>query len=113
MRQFEQSPLERFVAEQAALQTLPAMRFDTSYRDLRQVAWDGYIEVRGNRYSVPEAYCGQGVSLRINLDGGLRVYDKHDTLIAEHRLQNILMAGKPHRPTTSHCGSRWVCNSAI
>jgi hypothetical protein len=26
------------------LQALPAMRFDTAYRERRVVAWDGYIE---------------------------------------------------------------------
>jgi len=87
LRQFDQSPAARFIDEKATLQALPVMRFDTSYRDLRQVGWDGYIEVRGNRYSVPESYCGQGVSLRISLDDTLRVYDKHDALIAEHRLR--------------------------
>jgi transposase len=44
---------ERFAREQPALGALPAQRYDTSYRELRQVAWDAYIEVRGNRYSVP------------------------------------------------------------
>lgn len=87
LRQFEQSPAERFVNEREALQPLPIIDFDTSYRDLRQVGWDGYIEVRGNRYSVPEGHCGQGVIIRIGLDETLRVYDSRDQLIAEHRLQ--------------------------
>ncbi len=88
LRQFEQSPAQRFTDERDALQPLPATDFDTSYRDLRQVGWDGYIEVRGNRYSVPEGYCGQGVSIRIGLDGTLRVYDRRDQPIAEHPLQS-------------------------
>ncbi|WP_424153983.1 Mu transposase domain-containing protein [Shigella sonnei] len=27
------------------------------------MSWDSYIEVGGNRYSVPEALCGQPVSI--------------------------------------------------
>src|SRR5216683_435779 len=37
---------ERFLREWPHLQALPAMRFDTAYRERRVVAWDGYIEVR-------------------------------------------------------------------
>lgn len=44
--------------------------FDTSYFDIRHVSWDGYIEVGGNRYSVPESLCGHPVSIRISLDDG-------------------------------------------
>lgn len=77
---------ERFARERPALMALPAVRFDTSYRDVRQVAWDGYIEVRGNRYAVPAALCGQSVAIRIGLDDRLRVFDGDDALVAEHRL---------------------------
>ncbi|WP_459609662.1 IS21 family transposase [Dickeya oryzae] len=85
LRQFDQTPAARFIQEQPHLQALPAGDFDTSYHDIRQVAWDGYIEVRGNRYSVPENWCGRPVSIRISLDDGLRVYGD-DVLIATHRL---------------------------
>ena len=44
---------ERFEREKPYLQPLPKVRYDTSYLEYRQAAWDGYIEVRGNRYSVP------------------------------------------------------------
>src|SRR5690606_2716876 len=81
---FDQSPASRFAQEGPALQGLPPADFDTSYYDLRKVGWDGYIDVRGNRYSVPAAYCGQGVSIRIGLDDQLRVYDQGDALIACH-----------------------------
>lgn len=47
------------------LQSLPDTDFDTSYLDIRHVSWDSYIEVGGNRYSVPENLCGQPVSIRI------------------------------------------------
>lgn len=83
-----QSPAERFEQERAALQGLPPTDFDTSYCDLRKVAWDGYIDVRGNRYSVPGELCGQAVSLRISLDGELRVFDMNSTVVARHRLSS-------------------------
>ena len=72
------------------LQPLPDTDFDTSYFDIRHVAWDGYIEVRGNRYSVPEAWCGQPVSIRITLDDELRIYG-HEQLVASH----LLSSGAP------------------
>ena len=51
---------ERFEREKPELRPLPNVRYDTSYLELRQVAWDGYIDVRGNRYSVPASWSGSG-----------------------------------------------------
>lgn len=87
LRQFRQTPATRFEEEKRHLQALPATDFDTSYFDIRHVAWDGYIEVRGNRYSVPEAWCGRPVSIRITLDDELRIYG-NEQLVATHRLNN-------------------------
>jgi len=47
---------------------------------------DSYIDVRGNRYSVPGELVGQTVLVRIGLDDLLRVYH-HDLLVASHTLQ--------------------------
>jgi len=44
---------ERFAREAPALRPLPARRYDTAYWERRKVGWDAYVEVRGNRYSVP------------------------------------------------------------
>jgi len=66
--------LERFERERPLLGPLPAQRYDTSYRETRIVAWDSYIDVNGNRYSVPDELVGQVVVVRISLDGLLRVY---------------------------------------
>jgi hypothetical protein len=77
---------ERFAREQLQLQRLPVARYDTSYWELRQVSWDAYIEVRGNRYSVPEALAGRRVSIRISLDGVVTVSDA-DQRVAQHRLR--------------------------
>ncbi|MFY9367092.1 MAG: IS21 family transposase [Desulfomonilia bacterium] len=78
---------ERFDRESPALMALPAARFDTSYRERRLVHWDGYINVRGNRYSVPADLCGKDVLVRISLDGRLSVY-ADDIRVAEHVLRS-------------------------
>jgi len=80
---------ERFAREAAALKALPAVRFDTSYRERRFVAWDGYVDVRGNRYSVPDELRGQAVTVRIRLDDVVDVYDAGDHQVAEHRLRPV------------------------
>lgn len=80
---------ERFDKERAHLSALPACPYDTSYRQMRHVSWDGYIDVRGNRYSVPGHLCGQTVSVRIGLDESLRVTDTTDTVVAQHRLRPV------------------------
>lgn len=76
----------RFEREVPHLQPLPQRRYDTAYRQTRLVSWDGYVEVRGNRYSVPGAFCGERVVVRIGLDNSLSVYAA-EQLIASHRLQ--------------------------
>lgn len=78
---------ERFRQEASLLGGLPQLRFDTAYRERRQVAWDGYIEVRGNRYSVPSQWAGQVVEVRIGLDGALNVYAGEQP-VACHQLQS-------------------------
>jgi transposase len=76
----------RFAREQPALGPLPRQRYDTAYHETRQVSWDAYIEVRGNRYSVPAALAGQPVAVRIGLDDSLQVY-AGEQLVASHTLQ--------------------------
>jgi transposase len=78
---------ERFAREAPHLAPLPATRYDPAYRDTRQVSWDAYVEVRGNRYSVPDALAGRVVAIRITLDGLLTVHDD-DRIVAEHRLRS-------------------------
>jgi transposase len=77
---------KRFEREQPKLKPLPKIRYDTSYFESRRVAADAYIEVRGNRYSVPAELVGQRVAVRIGLDGTLRVYQA-ETLVARHTLR--------------------------
>lgn len=78
---------ERFVREKPSLRTLPNLRYDTSYFEFRRVAWDSYIDVRGNRYSVPAELVGQRVAVRIGLEGTLRVYQA-ENLVATHWLRS-------------------------
>lgn len=76
----------RFEREAPTLQSLPTVRYDTSYLERRRVGWDAYIDVHGNRYSVPDRLAGSIVLVRIGLDGHLRVY-ADDQLVAQHHLQ--------------------------
>jgi len=77
----------RFERERPALHGLPSLRYDTSYLEMRRVSWDCYIDVRGNRYSVPDHLAGQQVQVRIGLDDQLRVYAA-DQLLASYPLQD-------------------------
>jgi len=79
---------ERFGREAPYLSPLPRVRYDTSYREQRQVSWDSYIDVRGNRYSVPDRLCGSVVIIRISLEGILSVYSG-ETKVAEYRLRAV------------------------
>jgi len=78
---------ERFEREKPCLQPLPEVRYDTSYLEFRQASWDCYIEVRGNRYSVPAEWAGQPLMVRIGLDDRLRVFHA-EQLVAQHSLQS-------------------------
>jgi hypothetical protein len=80
--------IERFARELPHLIPLPAVRFDTSYRERRFAHWDGYLDVRGNRYSIPHDLAGSMVVVHIGLDGALKVYSDEDRLVAEHRLRS-------------------------
>ncbi len=88
LRQFRQTPEQRFTQEQEHLHPLPGTDFD-----IRHVSWDGYIEVGGNRYSVPESLCGQSVSIRSSLDDELRIYS-NEQQVASHRLCSAASSGQ-------------------
>ena len=77
---------ERFERERPHLRPLPSVRYDTSYHERRVVSWDGYLDVRGNRYSVPDSHRGQAVTVRISLEGDLRILDG-ERLLARHLLR--------------------------
>jgi transposase len=79
---------ERFCREAPYLAPLPKVRYDTSYHETRLVAWDGFIDVRGNRYAVPDNLCGIEVTIHIDLDGLFSVYSG-GIKVAEHRLRPV------------------------
>jgi transposase len=79
---------KRFAREYPLLKSLPTHRYDTSYLEYRKAGWDGYIHVRGNRYSIPIALAGQTLCVRIGLDDEIRVY-QGEKLVARHRLRSI------------------------
>jgi hypothetical protein len=76
---------ERFAREAPALRPLSTARYDTAYREIRQVSWDAYIDVRGRRYSVPAQLAGRAVQIRLTLDGELAVYDG-EQLVVTHQV---------------------------
>ena len=94
---------ERFEREAPHLSCLPAVRYDTSYQEYRTVSWDSYIEVRGNRYSVPGSLCGTMVQIRLSLEGGLSVY-AGDQKVAEHQLRPV---GEGWVTVASHHEGLW------
>ncbi|HEY3117052.1 MAG TPA: hypothetical protein VGK54_09940 [Chloroflexota bacterium] len=65
---------------------MPPRRYDTAYWDVRQVGWDAYVEVRGNRYRVPAVLAGGSVRVRITLEGAVAVYEG-EQCVAQHVLQ--------------------------
>lgn len=100
---------ERFEREKAVLMALPQQRYDTSYRELRQAAWDGYIDVRGNHYSVPDSLRGQTVEIRLDLEGNLRIYDPKDRLLEKQPVAVHLLRPKQAgwSTVTEHHASLW------
>jgi hypothetical protein len=53
---------DRSAREQPYLGPLPARRYDMSSRETRHVSWGDYIDMRGNRYSVPGQLAGHTVA---------------------------------------------------
>lgn len=105
--------IERFARDEAdALQPLPRLRFDTAYRFQRIVAWDGYIDVAGNRYSVPDTYCGETVTCHQSLDGALTIFaiGGESPVIARHVLTDA-SAGWQHQP--EHHARLWREATAV
>lgn len=95
---------ERFAREAPTLRPLPSIRYDTAYREIRQVSWDAYIDVRGRRYSVPAQLAGRTVQIRLTLDGELAVYDG-ERLAATHHVSS----GEPGWVTVpEHHAALWA-----
>jgi transposase len=100
---------ERFAREAPTLRPLSATRYDTAYREVRQVSWDAYIDVRGHRYSVPAHVAGRPVQIRLTLDGDLSVYDG-EQLVASHR---VLPGMSGWVTVPEHHASLWAQTLAV
>ena len=100
---------ERFAREAPALRPLSTARYDTAYREIRQVSWDAYIDVRGRRYSVPAQLAGRAVQIRLTLDGELAVYDG-EQLVVTHQV----VSGKLSWVTVpEHHAALWAQTLAV
>lgn len=100
---------ERFARAVPALRPLPATRYDTAYRESRQVSWDAYIEVRGRRYSVPASLAGQTVQIRLTLEGELAVY-ADERLVASHR---VVAGDRGWVTVPAHHAALWAQTLAV
>jgi transposase len=99
----------RFAGEASTLHPLPSSRYDTAYREIRQVSWDAYIDVRGGRYSVPAQLAGRSVQIRLTLAGELAIYDG-ERLVANHRVAS----GEPGWVTIpAHHAALWAQTLAV
>ena len=77
---------ERFAREASYLRPLPPRRYQVAYWEVRRVGWDAYVEIRGNRYSVPADLAGELVRVRITLDGVVAIY-AGEACVAQHVLR--------------------------
>lgn len=82
-----EAPLERFARESALLTPLPATRFVGVQTETRKVSFDCLVSFRANRYSVPAAYAGKVVWLRVSHGCRLVVFNGRREILAEHELR--------------------------
>ena len=80
-------PLERFAREKSFLTPLPTGRFVGVQTETRKVSFDCLVSFRGNRYSVPAAYAGKMVWLRVSHGARLVVFNGRREVLAEHALR--------------------------
>lgn len=81
----KRAPLEMFVAERPALQTLPAHSYDTARVVYRLCDIEGFLAWDGNRYSLPYEHVTDILPVRIT-QREIYVYAADLRLIARHEL---------------------------
>lgn len=92
------SPLEVFLAEeQAALQPLPAVPYDTSEVALVLCHADGFVIFETNRYSVPTGFIGDILSLKAS-ETEVVIYGPDLTCLARHERLPSGARGKREDP---------------
>lgn len=79
-------PIDRFVAELAALTPLPGRPFVGSYQELRTVSWDCLISYGGTRYSVPWPHAGTRVWVRSAQGARIVITSQSGEEIARHAI---------------------------
>jgi transposase len=103
LRDFRESPLERYDRERKQLLLLPACDFDTALVVYRHVNVEGFVTHRLNFYSVPWSSIGQVLPVRIT-ETEVIIYATDLDEIARHRLLPGTVTGarqvlKNHHPT--------------
>jgi len=103
LRDFKETPLERYQRERAHLLPLPAADFDTALVLYRHVNVEGYIAYRLNFYSVPWSYIGQVLPVRVT-EQEVIIYSPGIEDIARHAVlprsvQGVRQTLKNHHPT--------------
>lgn len=103
LRDFKETPLQRYDRERAQLLPLPGADFDTALVLYRHVNVEGYIAYRLNFYSVPWSFIGQVLPVRIT-EKEVIIYSPGIDDIARHAVlprstQGVRQTIKSHHPT--------------
>jgi transposase len=103
LRDWQETPQQRYQREQPHLLPLPACDFDTALVVYRHVNVEGFVSHRANFYSVPWSYIGQVLPVRIT-DQEVIIYATSLDEIARHELVPAAVTGarqesKSHHPT--------------
>ena len=85
LRDFQESPQQRYERERPHLLPLPAADFDTAVVLYRHVHVEGFVSHRLNFYSVPWSYIGQVLPVRVT-ETEVLLYSMGLDEIARHRL---------------------------
>jgi len=85
-RTTRERPVDRLLREKHLLTPLPASPFVSLWEQFRKVSWDCLISYGGSRYSVPCAYAGKEVWVRVSQGRDLEVYAADGRLLARHPL---------------------------
>jgi hypothetical protein len=77
-------PFSRLAAEQLA--PLPTISYDTSDTVVRRSSRDCLVSYDGNFYSVPAAYAGQDLVVKVSESGVVSIWTAHGQALAQHAL---------------------------
>jgi transposase len=103
LRDFQETPLERYDRERPHLLPLPAADFDTALVLYRHVNVEAYIAYRSNFYSVPWSFIGQVLPVRVT-ESEVVIYSPGIDELARHAVlprsvQGVRQTLKNHHPT--------------